>query len=521
MAVELAHQLARSLHGAGVDRIFGVPGGGPNLDMIGAAQELGIDFVLCHGETAACIMAGAYGRMTGSSGAAIVTRGPGLTSAVNGLAQATLDRFPLVLVSDAVPQETAHRVSHQRLDQLATTRPVSKWSGTLGTGSPETLVSAAAELAMTGPAGGVHLNFDPSAPGDRPPERAISPASSAVELHEAANLLAGAHHPVIIAGLDAARHPETIREALAELSCPVLATYQAKGVIPESWPTYAGFFTGATMERPLLEQADAIVAVGVDPVEPMPGPWPYDAPLVMVHSHPVDGSYFGHPPVLVGSYEKLLRPLLDGLAPAWEHGAGRRIHRANLERLSVATGGLAPHALVKTTRAVMGDGPVTVDAGAHMLVTMPLWATDRAGEVLISNGLATMGYALPAAIGAALARPGERVICFVGDGGLGMTLSELETLCRLHLPVTVVVFNDASLTLIELKQRTGHGGQGAVRYGLTNFAAVAEALGMPGHIVTDEATLEKVLEQMSDGPELIDARIEAAPYWDVIRATRG
>ena len=151
---------------------------------------------------------------------------------------------------------------------------------------------------------------------------------------------------------------------------------------------------------------------------------------------------------------------------------------------------------------------------------MSLWETDEP-TVLISNGLATMGFALPAAIGAALALPQERVLCFVGDGGLGMVLAELETLSRLQLKVTVVVFNDASLTLIQLKQTYATGTDHAVRYGLTDFAAAAEAMGVPGHVVDDLATLRAALERTPAGPVLIDARIDASGYADVLRAIRG
>lgn len=526
MAPELAHHLAQALQAAGVDRIFGVPGGGPNLEMIGAAEELGIAFVLAHGETAACIMAGAYGRLTGTPGVAIVTRGPGLTSAGNGLAQATLDRFPLLLISDTVPQASADRVAHQRLDHLAVSRPLTKWSGTLGTTDPEVLVAAAADLALAAPAGAVHLAFDPTAPGDPPPPSTRPVPATDDDVRRAANRLAGARHPVVIVGLDGARHSTAVQKALSTVDCPVLVTYEAKGVIPESWPTYAGLFTAAALERPLLEQADAIMTAGLDPVELLPGPWPYQAPIVMLHSHQVECDYFSDPLLLVGSYDTHLLPLVNALQPAWERGVGRQFHQDNLQRLSVQrpsvpVTGLGPHALVERTQAAFGDVPLTVDAGAHMLVAMPLWATDRPDSVLISNGLATMGFALPAAIAASLARPGERVVCFVGDGGLGMTLGELETLARLRLPVTVVVFNDAALTLIELKQQVGHGGPGAVRYGLTDFAAAGRALGLPGHVVTDADSLDAALAAVPDGPQLIDARIDARPYREVIRVARG
>lgn len=521
MPRELARALAQGLKEADVHKIFGMPGGGPNLDMIGCAQELGIDFVLTHGETAACIMAASYGRLTGTTGVAVVTRGPGLTSAANGLAQATLDRFPLLLISDTVSYANADRTAHQRLDQVAVAAPLTKYSGTLGTADPAKVVVAAARLALTGPAGGVHLTFDPTVPGDPAPSLpAYSPRDEAT-LEQARQLLAAARRPVVIVGLDGARYSADVRAALAAFSCPVLVTYQAKGTVPESWSTYAGLFTGAATERPLLEQSDLILGIGLDPVEPMPGPWPYAAPTVLVHSHPTETSYFGASLAVVGAYSELLPILLKPSHPEWESAAGQTIRRRNQKLLIAPSEGLSPHDVVRTTQQLLTDAAVTVDAGAHMLVVMPLWETDEPDSVLISNGLATMGFALPAAIATALARPGRRVVCFVGDGGLAMVLGELETLVRLQLDVTVVVFNDASLTLIQLKQGDGQGGPAAVRYGAVDFSRIGTATGVKASVANDLPSLRTALAPRRRGPRLVDARIDPSTYPHVIRLTRG
>src|SRR3954462_4133426 len=169
MPGEPARAFAEGLAAAGVRRAFGVPGGGPNLDMIGAAEDLGIDFVLTHGETASCVMDDTFGRDTGTPGVAVVTRGPGFASAANGLAQATLDRFPLLLVGDAVTGATAERTAHQRLDQVAAAAPLTKGGGTLGTADPAAVAAGAAGLALAAPAGAVHLAFDPTVAGDPAP----------------------------------------------------------------------------------------------------------------------------------------------------------------------------------------------------------------------------------------------------------------------------------------------------------------------------------------------------------------
>jgi acetolactate synthase-1/2/3 large subunit len=159
-----------------------------------------------------------------------------------------------------------------------------------------------------------------------------------------------------------------------------------------------------------------------------------------------------------------------------------------------------------------------------MLVALPLFPVERPRRVLISSGLATMGYALPAAIAAALVKPRATVLCLIGDGGLGMCLAELETVARLGLRVVVVVLNDAALSLIECKQRAeGHGGRGAVRYGPVDFAAVARGLGLAAHVADDTASLADALRAVaaSGAGALVDARVDPAGYGAVLRAIRG
>jgi acetolactate synthase-1/2/3 large subunit len=515
-----AAAVADGLRQAGVQRLFGVPGGGANLDLIGAAAEEGIGFTLAHTESSACIMASTFGRLTGTAGVAVVTRGPGLTSAANGLAQATLDRSPLLLLADGVPHAEAYRTAHQRLDQVRMAAPLAKKSAVLGCQEPSATVAAAAALACRPPAGAVHLTLDPSTPGDRI-ERAPTTTRTADAGDDVRNVFASARRPVVIVGLDAVDASGMIRSALSGTSCPVLTTYQAKGVVAESWDGYAGLFTGAAIEADLLRQADLVVGLGLDPVEPVPGPWPYQADVILLHRHPVETSYFGERArTLTGEYGAGLLPLLESLQPSWPPGTGAKVRVAAQRALEDGASGFRPQDVIHTVRGVAGDVTVTVDAGAHMLVAMALWHTDHPSRVLISNGLATMGFALPAAVGAALAGPSSRVICLAGDGGLGMVLAELETLARLDLDVTVVVFNDSTLTLIELKQPPG-ADSGAVAYRGTDFAAAARAMGVPAATATTSGQLHDQLMGVRGGPFLVDARIDRRAYRHVLRAIRG
>jgi acetolactate synthase-1/2/3 large subunit len=242
--------------------------------------------------------------------------------------------------------------------------------------------------------------------------------------------------------------------------------------------------------------------------------------------------------VVVGPPAEALGALLTACAADWPSWAGRQHREAVLAALDgdgsgrnvsgragragrARGGGLRPVDLVQGVRRLAGDAWLTVDAGAHMLAAMPFWPVSRPHGALISNGLSTMGYALPAAIGAALARPGERVVCLTGDGGIGMVLAELETLARHALPVIVVVFDDAALTLIALKQRAEQGGPAAVAYTPIDFAGIATAMGVPAASVDDAAGVESVLRGAGPGPFLLHARVDPTSYRHVMAVSRG
>jgi acetolactate synthase-1/2/3 large subunit len=525
-APELATVIAKALADVGSDVMFGVPGGGNNLEMIGAAEAAGIRFVLAHGETAAAIMAATYGDLTGRPAACIVTRGPGAASAVNGVAQALLDRQPLLLLTDAVGSAERQRISHQRLDQTAMFAAVTKSSRTLGRHDPVGAMDSALATATQAPPGPVHLDFDPSAADavvSPLPAPAASPGST---LDRLLGYVAASHRPVILLGVGARRAVAEVRNLVRGTNIPVLTTYRAKGVVPDSWPNAGGLLTGATIEAPILSAADLVIAIGLDTVELIPNAWPYEAPVVSLSSWPEDSPYFAAQVEVVGE----LAALVPRLPVADEWPAAFAADERARSTASLAGGppphdGLAPQDVVARTRAIAPAGTIaTVDAGAHMLAAMPLWDTEEPGEVLISSGLATMGFALPAAIAAAIAYPDRRTVCFVGDGGLGMALAELETVARLGLPITVVVFNDSALSLIAIKQKPeGNGGSGAISYRETDFARIGEGSGLPSVRVDRAEDLDRELARTfaADGPALLDVRVDPTGYPHILNAIRG
>lgn len=554
----MASSLVSAWKDAGTTLVFGVPGGGSNLDVVGTAQACGMRFVLAHTENAAAIMAGVVGELTGSPGACVVTRGPGVASATNGVAQARLDRQPMILVSDCVADEDSLRIPHQRLSQVGLMKPLTLGSYTYGSDESD-VPRLAVERALGGEPGPVHVDFDASAASQKH-FTDITPPSWIPPPDEIPSLLAASRRVVFVVGVGALYRGTAAAGRVAAALCqiglthhtPMLTTYKARGVVADSASWCAGVATGATIESPALHAADLVIGVGLDPVELIPADWPYAAPVLALDPWGIDSSpYFvglkpdplfdeggvDTPPYPAGRQRAerqgdlvtSLQEVGSLLSTTWDEGAGRWFRQQSLDELAAAVpsvvGKVSPLDVIRCTRAVAAAGTIaTVDAGAHMLLAVPFWEVDQPGELLISSGLATMGFALPAAIAAALVHPDRAVVCFTGDGGLGMVLAELETVVRLDLKVIVVVFNDATLSLIAAKQHpTDHGGINAVRYHPIDFAAVARGVGMNAESITSTSNLEDAIRRAfgAKGPSLLDVAIDPSSYPAVLDAVRG
>ena len=525
-----AAAIVTALADAGTRLVFGLPGGGPNLDVVGAAAQAGLRFVLAHTETAAVIMAATYADLTGLPGAAVVTRGPGLASAVNGIAHAALDRLPVVVIADTVRRADADRISHQRLDQAALGAAVAKAVVTIGRDQAGEAAAAAVRLALTPPAGPVLALMDDSGVSDRDPERPAPDNSSPRDFAVLAQALRRSRRPVIMLGTGAIAHTAAIRSALAGHGIPALHTYRARGIVPDSAPEAAGLVTGGTMEWPLLAQADLIVGLGVDEAEMIPAVWDYAAPVLLMAGYPQRPAYFRAATALDLPLPAAISVLARNQGEHdWPPGTGQLARTQSALRLSKAAaarpGFLSPVQVVTVVREhVPPETVVAVDAGAHMLAVMPLWEVTEPRRLLISSGLATMGFAQPAAIAAALCSTTQLVVAFTGDGGLGMTLAEIETAARLRLRIAVVVFNDGALSLIKIKQRpAGQGGPEAVDFGPVSYARAAQALGAAAVTVSTEKDLAAALSEASgrDGPTVIDVQVDPAGYPAIMELSRG
>lgn len=522
----VAEALLAELARRGARRIWGVPGGGSSLDLIEAAPRFGIAFVLMRHEGNAAMAALADAELTGAPGVVLTTKGPGVGNAVNGLACATLERAPLLLVSDGFTPKQAAYVTHQFFDQRAMTAGVVKGYARGEDGG----LGALLDLAMEAPRGAVHLDLTGEAARRAPlaePPRAATPR--APDLGDAAALLAGAKRPVILAGLEARDAAAPLRALAEALACPVLVTYKAKGVLPDAHPLHAGIFTGGTLEAPLVDRADLIIQAGLDPVELILQPWRYRAPILDLALRPHPVRYAEPTAALHGPLARVLA-LLQRQAPrsAWTAGEIAAHREAALAALAwKGAGGVPPPDIVRIAQAearATGRAPrVSVDAGAHMFSATAFWNCDDDNDLLISNGLASMGFALPAGIAAALHDPARGAVAFTGDGGFMMCMGELATAAETGANLVTVVFNDAALSLIDIKQQQRQLPPAGLRWARPDFARMAEGFGLRGFVARDPGEYRAALRAAfaAGGPSLIDVHVDPAGYLAQLQAMRG
>ena len=532
-----ADVLADSFRQAGVRRIFGVPGGGSSLDLIEAAKQVGIDFILARHEMSAIVMAATTAELDGAPGIALCTRGPGVGNAANGMAQAALDRAPVVLVADGfAPAERAY-ATHQYFDQAGMLAPVTKEAVQVGQMDVGEAARRALSAVLAAPRGAALIELSGEA-ARAPAKRVALPAAAAPSmpdadaLAEALRILATARWPVAIIGLEAtdADSCAAARAFVAALGCATLVTYKAKGVLPDADPLFAGIFTGGEAEAPVMTQADAFILIGADPVEFIPKPWRYTAPIIDIGTAQ-RALHYRRPDVgLYGPLAPALAALTMGARlGAWTMAAIRAERDAWRARLSNpgAGAGLGPQRVVEIAqdgcRRAGFDPRIAIDAGAHMFPATTFWECTRPGDLLISNGLATMGFALPAAIAAALHDPKRGALAFTGDGGLLMGTGELATAVALGVKLVVVVFNDACLSLIDIKKGARDLPGGALGWPRVDFAATMRSLGGTGYTANTEAEYADALAQaiVAEGPVLIDVAVDPSGYPAQIAALRG
>jgi len=527
--------LADAFKQMGTPFIVGHPGG-ESVELMEAARERDMRFILVKQEVAGAMLAATWGEITGSPGVCLSTRGPGAANMVNGVAHSMLDRAPLIAITDRysnVAQEVGLR---QKIDQRAMYAPIVKWSTTIDADAVHQQIRKAVRVATGRPPGAVHFDM-PQSQTTREAKSLINPPPLVQErvilepddrsLESAVTMIEKSSRPILVIGLGVfwdLAHLESLE--LAEiLGAPVLTTSKCKGAIPEDHPLRAGCIIGGIIERELVNQGDLIVTIGLDPIELQPKPWPYNIPVLAISSCPDQDALVAHDQELVGDVGAILRALLRQLKGRgdWGYSVSEKFREDVRCALDVKTQGLSPQRAMEVVRATTPRSTVaTCDAGASRLLVVQKWESYGPREFLTSNGLGSMGFAIPGALAAKLAHPDRPVFAFTGDGGFLMAVAELQTSVKENLPITIVVLDDEEIGLIRVKQEIKQIERYGVGIGGIDWERLAEGFGANGIVVSTEAELQSAITASlaSTQTNLIAVKIDGSCYVDQFNALR-
>ncbi len=529
-----AELLVRCLEQEGVTYVFGVPGE-ENEDLLFALETSSIRFIPTRHEQGAAFMANVWGRLTGRAGVCLSTLGPGATNLITGVADANLDKAPLVAITAQGSLERLHHESHQYLDIVSMFKPVTKWNSAVA--SPDVVpevVRKAVKIAEQEKPGATHIELSENIAKQPAGERSVPlqrrrvrrPGPDYKAVGQTMELLKSAQRPLVIAGNGAIRKlaSKHLTAFVQQHHIPVASTFMGKGAVsdelPESLLTIGLGFKDFVMEA--VDQADLILTVGYDIAEYPPQKWNPRADKRIIH---IDFS----PAEVYAHYNPEVEVVSDISGTLWEIS-----HRIGQERLAFDTAwyGRVRQRILDDLRGYdLRDGqPFTIpgtlnvirevldrngvlisDVGSHKMWIARNFPTCCPNGCLISNGLASMGIALPGAIAAALANPERQVVAAMGDGGFLMNSQELETAKRLGVGFTTIIFNDNDYGLISWKQRMSRGRSVYTRLGNPDFKAYAESFGIRAYRPGNLAELNAQLREAITGRQLSVIEVPVDP----------
>jgi len=529
--------IASTLKRLGVKNMFGLVGG-ETLDFIEAWQQQGLEYITTRHEGMAATMAEVTGQMTGVPGVCAATLGPGATNMVNGVANAFCDRQPVLAFAGQLSREYTPHASHQYVDLVSIFKPIVKKVIKLTPDKIGEQVNGGYRLALTPPMGPVlfilHRDVALSPCRDSESistkEAAIVPADINEDaLKEVSNVIGDAKRPLVIlgVGLDPLRDSEKIRQFIRNNQFPVMTTPKVKGVFREDDPLFIGTASGMMADDFLVEQimaADLVIGIGFDPVE-VDKIWFKDINLLSINTYTIEYKEFIPPKEIVGNISCILDFLLEkdfSSCPRdekWDKNMFQTVRDKIKKKLSFNFSPLKDtfspyHIIHKIREAVPENTIVTTDTGAHKLLAGQTWPSYEPLTFFMSNGLSTMGYGVPSAIGAKLVSPKSSVICFTGDGGLTMVIQELETTVRLKLPIIFVVFADNTFGLIDVVQRLRGYRKIGVTFNPVDFTKIAEGFGAKGIHLDSIKDIPEILEKAfkKDKPTVLVVPTDSEEY---------
>ena len=511
-----AEMFVRCLEAEGVKRIFGVPGE-ENAHFMMALENSPIEFVLCRHEQGAAFMADALGRLTGEAGVCLATLGPGATNLVTGVADANMDRAPLVCITGQADSRRQHKESHQNMDVVALFRPVTKWaSPIIHPENVQEVVRKAFKIATTEKPGATHIELAEDiahmeATGEPLlPRKLRRPVPDDKIVDQAWRLLREAKRPVILAGNGTVRRraSKQLRSFCDATGIGAMCTFMGKGAVSRQAP-YCLFTVGLQSKDLIacaIDAADLVVCLGYDLVEYHPRLWNKNKDKRIIHADflPAEIDEFYYPEVeIVGDLAHTLwmfNQRNEKEPVTYDVAQHKSIREEMLADFAVhanddTKGIIRPQKAMWDVRKVLGPNDILLsDVGAHKMWIARYYQCDEPNTCLISNGFCSMGFALPGAIGAKIAFPERRVLAISGDGGFLMNVQEMETAHRLGVNLVTLIWEDNEYGLIAWKQHNEFGKHTDLAFTNPDWLKLAESFNWHGAKVDDAADLEGALE---------------------------
>lgn len=518
----------------GVTHVFGIPGA--KIDAVfDALKDKGPELVLCRHEQNAAFMAAAVGRLTGKPGVCLVTSGPGASNLATGLLTANTEGDPVVALAGNVIRADRLKRTHQSLDNAALFQPITKYSVEVQeTGNIPEAVTNAFRAASAGQAGAAFVSFPQDvvneitnvknvrsvpAPKQGPaPEEAVSAAIAKIQT---------AKLPVLLVGMKGGR-PEAvkqIRKLLAKTKLPFVETYQGAGTLSRELEDQYFGRIGLFRNQPgdlLLEQADVVLTIGYDPIEYDPKFWNVNGDRAIIHLDEIqaDIDHAYQPELeLLGDIAATVKQI-EHDAVTFDMGSREQEVLSELKQMLTdsekapsdhKSGRVHPLQIVQELRnAIDDDVTVTCDIGSHAIWMSRYFRAYEPLKLLISNGMQTLGVALPWAIAATLVNPGEKVVSVSGDGGFLFSAMELETAVRLKAPIVHLVWNDSTYDMVAFQQMKKYNRTSCVDFGNIDIVKYAESFGATGLRVESPEQLADVLQKglNTEGPVIIDIPVD-------------
>lgn len=517
-----------------VDYVFGIPGA--KIDgVFNELEDQGPELIVTRHEQNAAFMAQAIGRITGEPGVVIATSGPGASNLATGLVTATAEGDPVLAIAGQVKRSDLLKLTHQSMDNAALFQPITKYSAEIQ--DPETIsevIANAYRMAKSSKKGASFISI-PQDVVDAPVQgNVIKPLSdpklgsaSADDIRYLAERIREAKLPVLLVGMRGSSEKETlaIRQLVEKTALPVVETFQAAGVISRKLEAHFFGRVGLFRNQPgdmLLKRSDLVIAIGYDPIEYEARNWnaEKDARIIVIDEAPAEIDPFMQPErELIGDISATLDLLTGSLEPqqvsedAKEYLASlqAKLTERDIVQSKGEAGILHPLEVINTLQSkVTDDMTVTVDVGSHYIWMARHFRSYEPRHLLFSNGMQTLGVALPWAISAALVRPNTQIVSVSGDGGFLFSAQDLETAVRKKLNIVHLIWNDGHYNMVEFQEKMKYQRASGVDFGPVDFVKYAEAFGAKGIRATSVEELEKALEEgfATEGPVIIDIPID-------------